>query len=590
MNLRGKLLRQLPERKELPGYVILFFLVSIPIFNDYLFRGHDIYFHLMRIEGLAEGLRTGQFPVKIQPEWFGGYGYAVSVFYGDLLLFPVAILRMLGMSLQNAYKAYVLLCNAGTIAVAGYVFTKIFANRYIGLLGSTLYSFAVYRLMNVYVRASLGEYTGMMFMPLIMYSCVLLFNRDKDKNQIRKGSYLLGISMAVVVQSHILTCEMVCVMLVLVLVLNIRRVFDRTVLVAGVKAVGIALGLSLGFLIPFVDYMINMNMQVNAEKDVLAASIQRQGAFWKQHFEIFGSTQGASLDISEGTVGEFSIGIGLVLCLAVVAFVIVAIIIREKMCKKEWRIATVSALLGMLALWMTTCEFPWNRLANHAGPFRSLIASIQFPWRFSSVATLCMVLLWCAVIKIILDRYGKKLSVIVSCAVVMLLMISATYFISDLYMNREKIQIDSIADMDSYVWSGNEYLAVDVNLDELKEKTPFENDKLEVNNYSRSGTKIEFYCENNTDTVQSLEVPLLFYKGYQAAGKSNDQITFDIPVSAGENGLVHLTIPAESNLDIQVKFVEPVIWRIAEVISILVFIGLAIKLITVCKSKHIVVS
>lgn len=142
----------------------------------------------------------------------------------------------------------------------------------------------------------------------------------------------------------------------------------------------------------------------------------------------------------------------------------------------------------------------------------------------------------------------------------------------------------------SYVWSGNECLAVDVNLDELKEKTLFENDKLEVNNYSRSGTKIEFYCENDTDTVQSLEVPLLFYKGYQAAGKSNDQITCDILVSAGENGLVHLTIPAESNLDIQVKFVEPVIWRIAEVISILVFIGLAIKLITVCKTKHIVVS
>ena len=40
-------------------YLVIILMASIPLFNNYLIRGHDIYFHLMRIEGLAQGLRAG---------------------------------------------------------------------------------------------------------------------------------------------------------------------------------------------------------------------------------------------------------------------------------------------------------------------------------------------------------------------------------------------------------------------------------------------------------------------------------------------------------------------------------------------------
>ena len=81
--------------------------------------GADGSFHLLRIEGLKETLLSGeQFPVRVQENWLYGHGYAVSSFYGDLpLLFPV-LLRLIGFSLMDAYKLFVLAVLAGTAIIA----------------------------------------------------------------------------------------------------------------------------------------------------------------------------------------------------------------------------------------------------------------------------------------------------------------------------------------------------------------------------------------------------------------------------------------------------------------------------------------
>ena len=45
------------------------FYASLPLFTDYLLSGGDLGFHLLRIEGIKDGLLSGQFTVKIAPEW-----------------------------------------------------------------------------------------------------------------------------------------------------------------------------------------------------------------------------------------------------------------------------------------------------------------------------------------------------------------------------------------------------------------------------------------------------------------------------------------------------------------------------------------
>ena len=98
-------------------------LACAPIFVDGGgLWGDDCIFHLSRIEGITQGLREGQFPVRIYSLAKDGYGYASPMFYGELLLYFPAVLRLLGVSVQGAYHAYI----AGVMALtAGIAFAAV---------------------------------------------------------------------------------------------------------------------------------------------------------------------------------------------------------------------------------------------------------------------------------------------------------------------------------------------------------------------------------------------------------------------------------------------------------------------------------
>ena len=66
--------------------VVLF--ASYPLLNDYLFESSDMKFHLRRIYGIKTALlHDHQFPVRILTNCIQGYGYPVSIFYGDSYIF-----------------------------------------------------------------------------------------------------------------------------------------------------------------------------------------------------------------------------------------------------------------------------------------------------------------------------------------------------------------------------------------------------------------------------------------------------------------------------------------------------------------------
>lgn len=76
-------------RKRISGFLlfVIWFIADIPFMMSYLpvaTTGHDLIFHLYRIEGIAQGLIEGQFPVRMQTVQAAGYGYPVSIMYGDI--------------------------------------------------------------------------------------------------------------------------------------------------------------------------------------------------------------------------------------------------------------------------------------------------------------------------------------------------------------------------------------------------------------------------------------------------------------------------------------------------------------------------
>lgn len=550
-------------------YLVIILMASIPLFNNYLIRGHDIYFHLMRIEGLAQGLRAGEFPVRIQPAWYDGYGYAVSVFYSDLFLYPAALLRLLGISLQDAYKVYVVLCNIATTLISGYSFGKIFRKREIGVFGSCLYTLAPYRLVNLYTRGALGEYTGMIFWPLLIYSCILLLNEDRNKVQLQKGAVLMGISMAGMLQSHMLTAEIACMVLLLLVIVHCRRIFHKEVILAGCGAVAAALGLSAWFLIPFLDYMLFGRFNINSirNNDIM---IQRQGTFLSQVFAIFDNAVGQSLDAGAGTAGDFTQGVGLSLMLSVIILMLLCIWGYLKQEERRNRQITITAAgLGVLMVVMSTLYFPWDRLCRISRIFRYIIVKIQFPWRFTGVAVGLLAVVWCAVLNYTEREYDRRKKVITICLAVGILLLSVGHFVIDLNQRAERIQVRSIEEMDTFVASGEEYLPVDTILDKLKAQELYKDDCVEISDVVYHGTSITMHVKNTSAQQEGLELPRLYYAGYQALEVMDEGQHFPIEVTDGINHVIKLMIPEQTEGNITLSFREPWYWRLAEIITLL---------------------
>ena len=202
--------------REAKQLALLILFGSIPLFIDYIPWGaHDISFHLMRIEGIREGLQSGMFPVRIQPGWLNGHGYAVSVFYGDLFLYIPAILRMFGISIQTCYQLYVLLVNAATVLISYFCFSRM-SDKRTGMFCAALYSLNIYRLTCLYNRAAVGEYTAMIFLPLLLYGFWNVYTMDEESEEHRNSWLTIALGFTGLVLTHMITCEIAALFIIVI--------------------------------------------------------------------------------------------------------------------------------------------------------------------------------------------------------------------------------------------------------------------------------------------------------------------------------------------------------------------------------------
>ena len=151
------------------GLALIVLVTSLPLLQDTMISSGDLGYHMLRMMGIKDGILSGQFPVRIAPEWQQGYGYASSIFYGETLLYVGALFRLIGFSYVTSYRLFMLFINILTVGIAYYSFRRIFQERYIGLLCTMLYTLSVYRLSKTFICGSLGETFGILFLPLVAY-------------------------------------------------------------------------------------------------------------------------------------------------------------------------------------------------------------------------------------------------------------------------------------------------------------------------------------------------------------------------------------------------------------------------------------
>lgn len=167
-------------------------LASLPYCREFLFAGHDLNFHTYRILNLAQSMADGQFPVRLFTRGFNGYGIATPQFYCDLFLYLPALLYIFFVPLQRCFQIYVILVNTATAASAQYSFARISGSKKAAAVAAFCYTLASYRLTNILVRAAVGEYTAMVFLPLVVLGAWAITVQERPTprgNEVRNEVY-----------------------------------------------------------------------------------------------------------------------------------------------------------------------------------------------------------------------------------------------------------------------------------------------------------------------------------------------------------------------------------------------------------------
>lgn len=528
-------------------------LTSVPLTVPGVIHGHDVRFHMYRIAGLAEGLMNGDFPVRLQPNWLNGYGAATGVTYPDLLLYPFAILYLLGIPLFTTYKLYVIVMNLGTVLVTYYCSLKISKKELVAVVCSVLYSFSMWRLIDIYTRAALGEYTALLFLPLIALGVYEIYYTD---NKISLA-FIIGITG--VVTSHPLTLLLVAEMIILYLLLQFRKTAVITNFVKLLLNGIITLLVNIGILLPIIDYYVNEGIGVGSGN----SSIQGHGIYLSQLFTYDYLITGASV---VGAVNQ-EMPLTLGLSLTIVIFIGITILFIRKEIKYKFELKTV-LIIDIIALFLSTAYFPYELMMKKMPTLYKVLSAIQFPWRYLTVVTIVTVIL----MGILLMEFegNKEYRRYLYVAIVGIALFQGLDYYSKLMNNQDRYYkylsdatMDSFGDVNNFTLAG-----MDWSLLEDSSIVLSDSERVKVNVINREGTKYTLNIVNSSSNTQFIDLPVMGYSQYKASDA-------DVKTTLGENKRLRLVVPAGYDNTISVGYKEPFWWRVTEILSIFTIVVLA---------------
>ena len=537
-------------------------LASLPLFSNYLYFGHDLDYHLQRITAMAAELSYGQFPVRLTTDSLNGYGYANPLCYCELFLTLPALLYNAWLPLRTCYQVYIFAVTLVTAAIAYHSFGTITASRKLGLLGAGLYTLSCYRMVCIYVRAAVGEYTAIAFLPLILAGLYNIYTTEKP----RFAQWApMAFGMAALVQCHLLSCELIALLLVVFCLLRLRETLRPARLLAWLKAALLALALSAWYFFPFLISTREINLMVNGP---LIGKIQGQGTYLVQLFSPFGRGYGGTAD---GTSNDMTLTLGLPLA-AGFMLVIYCLLRRERWQQQETLRRMQTAFgFAMLTLVLSLRVFPWDGVQNWLGRAAGKMAGMfQYPWRFLSLATVLLCLAVLLAVQLLQEknvRLAKGAAAALAACALLTVGVVQTQITTgmseqayNVFLNR---QPNATTGVGEYLIDGTS------GYETIWAQPKPGSEELQLLSYEKRGGKAYLTVENDGDAAD-ISVPIFNYGHYYAV----DEATGDAyALGTGENARITLNIPAGYTGTIVIAYHAPVYWRAFELVSLLALIG-----------------
>lgn len=564
LNMKGRLTLDTTTKQTHIILVVVSLAASLPLMTTALKWGDDIAYHLVRIEGIKDGLRDGQFPVLIYPEGMDGQGY-LNAMYPNLFLYIPAFLRLCGVSIANSYKALLILSNFATVYLTYYSVKSITKERRTAIFASAIYVLAPYHFTNSYARAALGETLAMVFIPVFLAGLYHLIISN------RKHGWMLIVGLSGLIQTHILSTLIAGILCVIVGIIYLYPLIREKKLLYILKLAAITIVINLWFIVPFIYYYIFGDLYTTALD-------------WSKFYEY--SIYLSAILSTSNLVHCRALSLGI----PVAAFLIFAFIyLAEKKSKEdaaEVGMVRFLSIITVVLVFMTTCHFAGMELLNLL-PFNFLLLNIQFPWRLLGFSTaMAIVVGSIALNKSTLLSKHKTLIGIVLLTIAVLTSVPAyseemPYKVyTDTYTQGHHSKIVGIEKGDNtivypYEWRPNCFD------DEIyaNNEIQLSADSIQITDYERRGTTTTFsYINESKD--QSVILPIAYYPGYQIRSENNENISFgktangQLRIGLSDDGIEHTYT---------IEFKGKLLFTLANLISLCSII--AIVVIPVIKRK-----
>ncbi len=517
-------------------FLITILIACSPLFTENCINGHDIEYHLLRIESLKEGILMGKPFLKVNVLFLGGAGYASSMFYPDFLLYFPALLRVCGVGINASYHLFVALCFILCYAAAFYCTKQITKSSYAGTIAAVVMTLCQYHIDDVYTRSAVGEYTAFIFIPFVIYGLYdILFENMKKP-------WVFALGFAGVLLCHT-TSLVMCVILCFVAFLIRFKTFLRNpkLLLRVALTTLFTMLITISYWLPMLEQLVTTTFFVDTAWIMPVDAMQEVQTVLSPVFP--------------------AIGIALLLVNLPRVF------IKKTEENKELRLfADLLMLAGACFAILATRIIPWERIGAY-------ISFVQFPWRFYILASVCLATSGAIVLHLYFAE--GKVREYVLLAVLGLMCVSAVnnlarteegyYSYSDDYFEHVPFTANIIA---------GEWLPETVTDTKafMEQVNSAKDDKGEEVSFTRVKNTIEI--ESIPDS-EYIDVPLLYYKGYGASLMNGDGSRTNLTVTdEGENGFCRVYLSDAQQGKLVVSYVGTTIQKISYVVTILTACGL----------------
>ena len=572
------------ERNEIIVFLLGCLLISaIPLMTNYLTSSGDTGYHMLRIEGLKQGISDGQFPVRLFPKWLFGYGYADASLYGHSFLYVPALLNLLGFGITTSYKLFLLVLNILTIISSYLCFNRMFNDKKAGVLATYLYMLTPFRLYSMYIGGTIGISSSAVFLPILLLGFYKILTDDVTDKGYKWNWILPTIGFSGVITNHILSTELSVGFALLFCLIFIKRVLVPKRFLELLKAAIMTTLLNLWFAVAFVDSYLGNDLHV---KYVNERTIQYRGILPAQLFTLFATKRNGDIYGTQGLNDATNQTTGIVLTFCVLIFLMLCFLKSDLKKSKIGKVGLVFSVSSIVTAWMCTLYFPWDYLQRMNSLFQKLISPLQFPTRILAILGLFMTVVACCLYKM-LEKENKGR--VFFAMIMATLLIEAMFFETEMLNSSEKLKLYDIAEMGTGYISGSEYIPQAIygkHEQVLMPRGAECSDNIELLGYSKDDLNVVVSCKNASDAEGYIDIPLLNYKGYKAWDEnSGEQIRFTV----GERSEIRLLIPAGYEGTIETDFKGMWYWKLADWISGATLIGVVLWIVlSVRKTKKVI--